>query len=112
MKLLESPGRPGNELWDAGRVVPPSVSVEGTLTGFSPGRPARLLVRTAPVRPASLRIVANGRQLADVSLVPANRFTETFVEVPADVVQKTLALRITAEKDELVLYHLWGVQAR
>jgi len=112
MKLLESPGRPGNELWDAGRVVPPGVSLEGTLTGFSPGRPARLLVRTAPTRPASLRVVANGRELAEVSLVPDNHFTETFIDVPADVVQKTLALRITAARDELVLYHLWGVQAR
>jgi hypothetical protein len=112
MKLLESPGRAGNELWDAGRVVPPNVTVEGLLSGFASGKPARLLIRTAPVRPARLRFRVNGSELPEVSLSPGNHFTETFVDVPAALVRNSLAIAITAEGEELVLYHLWGVQAR
>jgi hypothetical protein len=110
MKLLESPERPSGELWDAGRVIPPGASVEFSLEGFSRGKGARILVRTAQAHSASLRVRANGKDSGELELYEASRWQEAFVEVPATLVTPRIVFSITAERAEVVLYHLWGVQ--
>jgi hypothetical protein len=112
MKLLESPERESGELWDAGRVVPPGASVEFSLDGFAAGKAARILVRTAPTAAASLRVRANGRDVGELALRAGNRWQEAFVEVPAAAVTPRIVFSIGAERGEVVLYHLWGVQRR
>ncbi|HVU02245.1 MAG TPA: hypothetical protein VHE30_10860 [Polyangiaceae bacterium] len=112
MKLLEAPERASGELWDAGRVVPPGVRLLGTLRGFSPGSPARLVVRTAPTRPASVVVAVDGVDLPPVALNPANRWVESVVEVPAARVTREMQISLSARENELVYYHLWGIQAR
>lgn len=110
MKLLESPERPSGELWDAGRVMPPTVSVDFSLQGFSRGIGARILVRTAQAVSASLRVKVNGKDVGQLELRETSRWQEAFVDVPPALVDPRIAFSITAERAEVVLYHLWGVQ--
>ncbi len=48
MKLLPNPALPREDLWDAGRIVPPGVRESFTLSGLDPERPLTLIVRAAP----------------------------------------------------------------
>jgi hypothetical protein len=99
-------------IWDAGRVVPPQASVRVTLRGLSPNHGARLVLRTAPSQPAELSVRVGDTALPVVSLRSGDTWYEASLDVPDALVKGDLALVITVMKNELVLYHLWGVERR
>jgi hypothetical protein len=112
MKLLPGPKSRGGVLWDAGRVVPPGAATDAQLGGFHAGKPARLLIRLAPSRKASLRVAVNGATLEVVAFEALDRWHEAIVAVPASLVSADLAVRLEPVGGEVVVYHLWGLQSR
>ena len=112
MKLLEHPERPHEQLWDAGRAVPPDVSESFELRGLSPGRPLRLVFRAAPPQTAVLAVAIDGQRLGELRLEDAEHWTHPALLVPADRVNPRISVRIDGVKNERIVYHLWAVQTR
>src|SRR5260221_2449774 len=102
----------GGGIWDAGRVVPPFASVRFVSKGLSPGKRARLIIRTAPPQPAMLRVEVDGTTLPLMALKPADSWYEASIEAPEHRVGGAIALTITVFGSEVVLYHLSSIQRR
>jgi len=111
MKLLPHPRRPGTELWDAGRVLPPGARIGVALRGFVPSRSASLLFRLAPPGPGTLAVEVGKEAHLEVTVRPRDGWVELSVLIAADRVEEQLDLHVSAPKTELVLYHLWGIQS-
>jgi hypothetical protein len=104
--------KPPPAIWDAGRVVPPGSSLSFSIRGFTKGRGARLVVRTAPSQPAELAVRIDGTELPPVPLDSGDAWYEASIDVPDRLVEKDMTVVVTILKNELVLYHLWGVERR
>jgi hypothetical protein len=113
MKLLNAtgPGRP-REVWDAGRITVPGVSIRFTLDGFTPGKDVHLLVRTAPSHPAHVLAAVGKAAPLRVEIRPTDSWVEASIVVPKDQVTARMPVTVTVEGGEVVLYHLWGIEAR
>jgi hypothetical protein len=118
MKLLERPRNadldpysdPPRPLWDAGRVLPPGASIEFTMQGFSSGVPARIWIRSAPSQPASVTVRVGEHALPTVALKGTDGWLEVPVSVPKEDVTGALHVTLSADQNEVTLYHLWGSQ--
>jgi hypothetical protein len=112
MKLLGNPVRPREDLWDAGRVVPPTASVASTLAGFDQAKSARIVVRIAPPEPATLALSLDDVAAGKIAVRPSDAWQEVSFDVPADRLKGTMRAVLAVSGSELVLYHLWGVERR
>jgi hypothetical protein len=110
MKLLPHPRLRFEELWDAGRVVPPSASVDFVLRGFRSGAPGRLVLRTAPPQPVLLHVRVDGAEVAVVPLSASDGWQEASIDVPGGKLGTSTAVTLSVEHNELVVYHLWGYE--
>lgn len=112
MKILPHPARPAEELWDAGRVIPPGASVEFVLRGFEKGRAGRLLVRVAPPQRATVTARVGSAPPCARSLEPVDGWQEIGFDVRASDTGGDVPVSLAAERSEVVVYHAWGVERR
>jgi len=109
-RVLADPLAPERDLFDAGRIVPPDVTV--SMRVRAPRDGGRLLVRLAPDQPSSLRVVLDGAPLGTLDVEPSQgRWVEVGLELPAGLPPE-VRLEVTASKGEAVLYHLWTLAPR
>jgi hypothetical protein len=107
------PPSPGNAaIWDAGRVVPPGATVTVKLGGFTPKHAARIVIRTAPSQAGELAVRIDDEELARVPLGPGDTWHEASLDVPEALADEELSIAITVQQNEMVIYHLWGVERR
>jgi hypothetical protein len=109
MKLLPNPSLPREDLWDAGRVVPPGVRESFTLSGLDPERPVALIVRAAPTEPITLELEADPDVKKQSQLPRRDGWVEQRIELGTPGVTR-LAVRLDALRVERVLFHVWAVQ--
>ena len=112
MKLLDHPERHHDQLWDAGRAVPPDVSESFELKNLVPGRPARLVFRVAPPQSAVIAVAVDDQRIGELRLESSERWLHPALLVPADRVSPRISVRIEGVKNERIVYHLWAVQTR
>ena len=110
MKLLTHPQLPREDLWDAGRIVPPNVRESFTLSGLDPMRPVSLILRAAPTETTRLEIEADPGVAKVVELAAKDGWLEQRVDLGTPGVSQ-LSVRIDARTTERVLFHVWAVQA-
>lgn len=109
MKLLPNPTLPREDLWDAGRVVPPGVRESFTLSGLDPERPVALIVRAAPTEPLTLELEADPNVQKRLVLPRRDGWLEQRIELGTPGVTR-LSVRLTSQPVERVLFHVWAVQ--
>lgn len=109
MKLLPNPTLPREDLWDAGRIVPPGVRESFTLSGLDPERPVALIVRAAPTEPVKLEVEADPNVVKQVLLPQRDGWLEQRIELGSPGVTR-LSVRLMAQTSERVLFHVWAVQ--
>jgi hypothetical protein len=109
MKLLPNPSLPREDLWDAGRVVPPGVRESFTLSGLDPERPVALIVRAAPTEPIALELEADPNVKKHSLLPRRDGWVEQRIQLGTPGVTR-LAVRLDALRVERVLFHVWAVQ--
>jgi hypothetical protein len=110
MKLLPHPSFRREDLWDAGRIVPPNVRESFTLSGLDPLRPVALIVRAAPTEATRLELEADPGVTKTVELSAKDGWLEQRIELGTPGVSK-LSVRIDSRSGERVLFHVWAVQA-
>ena len=109
MKLLPNPAAPREDLWDAGRIVPPGVRVSFTLSGLDPERRVTLILRAAPSEPVALEVAADPEIVKRAELPARDGWLEQRVELGRPGLSR-LFVRLAAEHVEHVLFHVWAVQ--
>jgi hypothetical protein len=109
MKLLPHPLLPREDLWDAGRIVPPGVRETFSLRGLDPTRPVTLILRAAPTELTRLTLEADPDVSKTVELAAKDGWLEQRVELGSPGVS-VLSVRIDSAKTERVLFHVWAVQ--
>jgi hypothetical protein len=109
MKLLPNPTLPREDLWDAGRVVPPGVRESFTLSGLDPARKVALIVRAAPTEKLTLIVEADPSTSAKAELPRSDGWLEQRIELGTPGVT-VLAVRLEAQPSEHVFFHVWAVQ--
>jgi hypothetical protein len=109
MKLLPNPRLPREDLWDAGRIVPPGVVESFTLSGLDPGRPVTLIVRAAPTSDGQLSVEADPNLSRQVVLEQTQGWLEQRIELGRPGVVE-LPVRLRDDRNERILFHVWAVQ--
>jgi hypothetical protein len=109
MKMLPNPAFSREDLWDAGRIVPPGVRQSFTLSGLDPLRPVALILRAAPTETLELALEADPNVAVRAKLPRKDGWLEQRVELGTPGVSQ-LSVRIEARNAELVLFHVWAVQ--
>ena len=109
MKLLANPRRPREDLWDAGRIVPPGVRETFTLSGLDPTRKVTLILRAAPTEPVTLELEADPNVQRRAELPARDGWLEQRIELGTPGVTR-LSVRLDAKSVERVLFHAWAVQ--
>jgi hypothetical protein len=109
MKLLPHPRLPREDLWDAGRILPPGVRESFSLSGLDPNRPVTLILRAAPSETTHLSLEADPDVKKAIELVRTDGWLEQRVDLGTPGVS-VLQVRLEARDIELVLFHVWAVQ--
>ncbi|MEI9941223.1 MAG: hypothetical protein WDO69_28730 [Pseudomonadota bacterium] len=110
MKLLPNPARPGEDLWDAARIVPPGVSESFRLGHLQPDKPLVLVLRSAPTAKSEFDVLSSGTALAHVRLTPKDGWVETRVTLPPPGAVE-ITLEFAASTVERALFQIWAVAA-
>ena len=110
MKLLPNPARPREDLWDAARIVPPSVTESFRLRNLTPDKPLILVLRSAPTAKAEFDVLSSGKILGHVKLTANDGWLETRVTLPAPHAHE-VTLELGPSKTERALFQIWAVSA-
>jgi hypothetical protein len=109
MKLLPHPSLPREDLWDAGRIVPPGVIESFTLSGLDPARPVTLVIRAAPVVSSELTLEIDPNVFKQVPLAQTQGWLEQRVEL-GRLGMTRLVVRLKDDRAERILFHVWAAQ--
>lgn len=107
-RILPDPRNPARDLFDAARSISPGVSERFTLRKLSPGKPLRLLVRSANANSQRIPIVAGGKSLGYVDLPGGVGWAESSIELPPPESDE-LVIEIGPTRHERSLFHFWAV---
>jgi len=110
MKLLPNPSRPGEDLWDAGRIVPPGVTESFRLRHLEPGKSLTLLIRSAPTHASDFDILSSGKRAGHVHLTPHDGWVETRVTLPPPP-ESEATIVFASGDSERALFQIWAVSA-
>ena len=109
MKLLPNPALPREDLWDAGRIVPPGVRESFTLSGLDPDRKVTLILRAAPTEATPLELEADPNVEKRLELPRRDGWLEQRIDLGTPGSAR-LSVRLNAPRGERVLFHVWAVQ--
>ncbi len=110
MKLLPNPARPGEDLWDAARIVPPGVSETFQLRHLEPQKPLSLVLRNVPTAVSEFDVLMDGKRVAHVKLSPSDRWVETRVVLPPPGASE-VSVEFAAGTGERAQFQIWAVAA-
>ncbi len=97
--------------FDAGRRTSAGRSERFSVRNLAPGRPAHLLVRSAPDADSRVFVRIDGAPLLELDFQPTEGFIEAEVEIPADRVRPELGVEIWNQgPGDFVDYHAWVTQ--
>ena len=108
MKLLPNPGRPGEDLWDAARIVPPGVSESFRLQHLEPGKPLTLILRNVPTAASEFDVLIAGKRAAHVRLKASDAWVETRVPLPPQSSDE-ITVEFAAAASERAQFQFWAV---
>ncbi|HEY3236663.1 MAG TPA: hypothetical protein VGJ84_18230 [Polyangiaceae bacterium] len=118
MKRLPDRARRNAAFWDGGRSLARGASASFVMCGLAPPGPVRLVIRSAGVEPAAVRLWVLQRAVGQATLLGGDQWSETRLALPPtllDVDCQTLKLEAVGDGRALertALYHLWVVRAR
>ena len=104
MKMLPHPRRPHRDLWDAGRILKPGAKIQARI--HVPGPKAKILLRVAPSRDATLRFGLLEQSPQEIPLTSGDMWQEISLPLPSHSTSN-LVVSFTAAQREIVLYHLF-----
>ena len=108
MKLLPNPSHPGEDLWDASRIVPPGVTESFRLRHLEPEKPLTLLIRSAPTQASDFDVLTSGKRTGHVHLTAKDGWLETRVTLPPPGASE-VTLTLASGDKERALFQIWAV---
>lgn len=109
-RVLADPGLASQDLFDAGRILPPGLAASAELR--MPRSGGRLIVRLAPERPIKVEVRINGAAGEVLAVDPKpGRWFEAAIALPPGLPPRA-RVEFVALDGETVLYHAWTVERR
>jgi hypothetical protein len=111
MKILADPADGRRDMFDGGRRIAAGKSERFVLRNLTPGKPAHLIVRSAPDAVARVFVRVFGKAIVELELERANGWVEGEVAIPADRVGAEIAIEMWNQgPGDFVDYHTWVTQ--
>lgn len=111
MKTLSDPGAPERDMWDAGRRIEPHTHEQFVLGNLTAGKPATLVLRSAPEYAGTLDVIVGGTLVQKVAFHVTGTFVEKPVLIPAELVNEHIQVRLENEGPEIYVdYHVYITQ--
>ncbi len=108
-RLLADPIQPTRDLFDAGRVIPPDQRETAVMRAPGPG--GRLVVRSVVGHHITVQVHAAGGAIGLLTLDPANGWTESSLELPANLTPY-FQLDLTPKGGDWLDCHVWIVESK
>jgi hypothetical protein len=111
MRVLPDPTDPRRDMFDAGRRIAVGKREAWVARGAAPGRPAHLVVRTAPESKTRVRVRLDGEDAGFLDLERAEEWVEAVLPIPADRVRPSMRIELVNEgPGDFVDFHEWLTQ--
>jgi hypothetical protein len=108
-RVLADPIQPTRDLFDAGRVIPPDHSETAVMR--APGVNGRLVVRSVVGRRVTIQVHAAGSAMGRLTLDPAMGWTESSLDLPANL-GPYFQLDLTPIGGDWLDCHVWIVESK
>jgi hypothetical protein len=111
MKILSDPIDPQVDMFDGGRRSAGGLTERFALWPADPGKPADLIVRSAPWQEAHVLVRVGGADVGRIDWAPGESWVERVVPIPAPRVGTTLDVELACEgPGDCVHFHVWLTQ--
>jgi hypothetical protein len=111
MKILTDPADSSRDMLDGGRRITPGLVEHLRFSGLERGRPAHLVIRSAPYARTVVRARVNGAELEPLAFEAGEAWIEREVAVPPAAVSRTIDVTLTNDgPSDFIDYHLWATQ--
>lgn len=111
MKTLTDPGAKERDMWDAGRRIEPNTREEFNLGNLTPGKPATLVLRSAPEYAGTLRVIVDQSPVQTLTWKVTGTFVEKPVVIPAELVRERIHVTLVNDGPEIYVdYHVYITQ--
>jgi hypothetical protein len=105
-RVLPDAGKPGRDLFDAGRVVPQDQTEVATMR--TPSGPSRLILRTVLAHPIDVGVKIGGKEAEKLHLERTSSWSEVSVAIPEGT-SGEVRVELTPHGGPLFDAHLWTV---
>jgi len=110
MKILTYADERQTPVWDAARIADVGERLEFTLQGLAGNKPARIVVRVAPLHEEHWVLSINGQELPAPPFLASDHWQDVEVPIPETASSSTLHVKIMSKTHAITWYHLWLVQ--
>jgi len=110
MKILTYADERQTPVWDAARIADVGERLEFTLQGLKAEKPARIVVRVAPLHEEHWGLSINGQELPTPPFLASDHWQDVEVPIPETASAPTLHVTLTSKTHSITWYHLWLVQ--
>ena len=111
LKVLADPADPTLDMLDGGRRMMGGQRERFVLRKLDPNRAAHLVVRSAPERESSVRVVIDGAEIARVPFEASEAWVERVVAIPALSVKESIEVTLLNDgPGDFLDYHVWITQ--
>lgn len=108
MKVLPDPGDERFDMFDGGRRAAAGLAERFKLWPADPGKPADLIVRSAPWEEARLVVRIGGAEVGRIAWTPGESWVERVVSLPPPVVRDAMEIELACEgPGDCVDFHVW-----
>jgi len=111
MKILPDPSDEKSDLFDGGRRIAPGKNERFTLRNLGEGKPAHLLIRSAPETASNLFVRIGGTPAVQLSFEKGAAWVEAVVALPGDRIHGAIDVELWNQgPGDFVDYHVWVTQ--
>lgn len=111
MRVLPDPADPRNDMFDGGRRIAVGKRESWVARGITAGKPAHLVVRTAPESKTRVRVRIDGADAGWLELERTAGWLEVDLAIPAERVRSEMRIELTNEgPGDFVDFHEWLTQ--
>jgi hypothetical protein len=111
MRILPDPNDSGRDMFDGGRRIAVGRAESWLARGATPGRPAHLVVRTAPETTTRVRVRVNAVDAGALAIERTDGWSEVVLAIPESRVEPSMRIELINEgPGDFVDFHEWVTQ--
>jgi hypothetical protein len=111
MRILPDPEDERRDLFDGGRRIAPGRRESFVASGLEAGRPAHLVVRSAPEKATRVRVLVDGVEIGTLTLERTGGWVEAPIAIPRERVKRSIHVELVNDgPGDFLDFHDWVTQ--